>query len=422
MAIIALSGAALLGPAGPSAAEDTLAALMRRTLAQNAEVGAARAQVAAAMGRLVQAGLWPNPRLGLSNENGVDASYARSIGITQEFPIAGRIGRSQDVARVDVARALAEVNEAERQLIGRLVSTYYAVVALNQKLAVTDRLIAVQKSLVDASSARSKAGEVSALDVNAATLEFERLSQQRKVLAAERIAKLRMLGGLVGLDPQSLLDIKAVSLPIVRLPSVSVLTQQALERRPDLRLLELSAHRAAAEQALARASAWEDWSVSVGVRRDKIVVEGASPQTPDNSLMLSLSVPLPLFNRNQGTLDVAAADELTARQRAAALILRIKNEVAGEYEQAIILLQVATQFKTRDLPLAEHTAALARDAYNKGQLSMSELVQIEREEISINSSYLDTLAQYLAVLASLRLATAADAQVMTHLEQRGNVR
>jgi len=415
--IVALACTSLLACTAAFAAGRTLDELMRRAVVQNADIKAARAQVAAAVGRLKQAGLWPNPRLGLSNENSADGAYARSVAVSQDFPIAGRIGTAQNVARVDVARALAEVNEAERKLLGDVLSTYFEVMALDQKLAVRDRLISIQQTLVDASAARNKTGEVSELDVNAAMLELERLREEHTVFAAERVAKLRTLAGLVALDSDVPLNVITEAPPLAGLPALSKLTDRALERRPDLRLLELSANRALAEQGLARASAWEDWTVSLGARQDKLVVEGAPPQRADKSLMLTLTVPLPLFNQNQGTIAVAVADEVTARERANALELRIKNEVAGEYGQATALLDVAKQFNVRALPLAQRTAALARDAYSKGQLSMTEVVQIERQEIDINTSYIDALAQYLTVISNLRTSTVAYAPIMTHLEQ-----
>jgi len=415
VAILAVAAAWLLLCNVTSAAGSTLDQLMRRALIQNPDIGAARSQVAAAMGRLEQAGLWPNPKLRLSNENSADGAYTRSIAVSQDFPIAGRIGSAQNVARVDVARALAEVNEAGRKLLGEVLSTYFEIMALDQKLAVRDRLLAIQQSLVDASSARNKAGEVSELDVDTSTLELERLRQERTVFAAQRLAKLRTLAGLVGLDSNAPLNVTTGSPPLAGLPALSTLTGRTLAWRPDLRLLELAANRAIAEQALAQASAWEDWNVSLGAGRDKLVVEGAPPQRPDNSIMLTLSVPLPLFNRNQGTMAAAVADELTAREKAAALRLRIKNEVAGDYGQAVALFNVLTEFKARTLPLAQRTAALARDAYGKGQLSMPEVVQIERQEININTSYIEALAQYLTVIANLRTITVAYVSMLTHL-------
>ena len=74
LAMATLAGASLLPCTFAAAAERTLDQLMRRAVVESPDIKAARAQVDAAVGRLEQAGLWPNPRLGLSNESGADGS------------------------------------------------------------------------------------------------------------------------------------------------------------------------------------------------------------------------------------------------------------------------------------------------------------------------------------------------------------
>jgi len=419
---LAIFAVAILTPLNAFAATDnSLDKLMRAAIVQNHDLKAARSQIDAAMGRLKQAGLWPNPRLELSNETGApfnnDGAYSRSVAFAQEFPISGRIGRAQDVARVDVARALAELNEAERKLLGDIAVAYNSIVAIDQRLAVRDRLIALESSLVSASSARYKAGEVSALDVNSATLELERLRQERIILSADRAGKLKTLAGLVGLGADAPLTVDADLPSLSDLASLQDLTNQALARRPDLRLLALSASRAEAEIALARASAWADWSVSLGIRRDRLFVTGVPRQPSDNALMMTLSIPFPLFNANEGTQAAAAADEVTAREQGEALRLRIENEVAGEYARITALSDVVRQYANRALPLSERNSALARDSYRNGQLSMSEVVQAMRLELDLNNSYLDAIAQYLTALAELNASTVAGVSMMTHPEE-----
>lgn len=417
MLLVAASTLTLLsGPA--SAVGVTLQQLMREALAHNHDLVAARAQVDAALGRLTQAGLRPNPRLNLSTESdqffGNEGEYARSIGVTQEFPITGRLARARDVARVDVARALAEVNEAERRLLGDIATAYYAVIALDQKIALRDRLIHIDESLVRDSADRQKAGEVSALDVNTATLELERLRQEFTVLTGERGAALKALAGIVGYAPDATPEINTTPPTAATPPPLAQLTERALSQRTDLRLLALAADRAQAEVLLAQASAWEDWGVSLGIRQDKLVV--GNPVTPsvNKALMLSLSIPLPLFNRNQGTRAAAVAEERTARERGLALQIRIGNEVAGLHEQVTRLLTALNSYTEHTLPLSRRNTELAREAYRNGQLSIADVVQAERQENDLNAGYADTLDQYLRALAELNTATMADAPLMTH--------
>lgn len=396
----------------------TLDELMRETLANNHDLAAARAQVDAAFGRLTQAGLMPNPRLELTNESdqpfGNEGEYTRSIGLTQEFPITGRLARARDVAGVDVARALAEVNEAERRLLGEIAASYYEVIALDQRIALRERLIRIDESLVSVSADRQKAGEVSELDVNTATLELERLRQERAVLTGERVAALKTLAGIAGYAADATPTIDTTPPAIVPPPPLPQLTEQALDRRTDLRLLALAADRAQAELLLARASAWEDWSVSLGVRQDKLAISGAPGQPADKALMLGLAIPLPLFNRNQGSRAAAVAEATAAQEQGVALRLRIGNEVAGLHEQVSTLQTALNSYTQRTLPLSRRNTELAHDAYGNGQLSIADVVQAERQENDLNSGYADTLAQYLRALAALNAATVADAALMTH--------
>jgi cobalt-zinc-cadmium efflux system outer membrane protein len=401
-----------------SAAGLTLPELMREALAHNHDLGAARAQVEAAMGRLTQAGLRPNPRLNLGNESdqifGNEGEYSRSIGVTQDFPITGRLARARDVARVDVARALTEVNEAERRLLGDIATAYYAVIALDQRIAVRERLIRIDQSLVTVSAERQKAGEVSELDVNTATLELERLRQERTVLTGERAAALKTLAGIVGYAAQATPEINTTVPEVAAPPPLAQLTEQALSRRTDLRLLALAADRAQAEAVLAQASAWEDWGVSLGIRQDKLVVGNPVAPSVNKALMLSLSIPLPLFNRNQGNRTAAVAEERTAREQSLALQLRIGNEVAALHEQLTRLLTALNSYTEHTLPLSRRNTELARDAYRSGQLSITDVVQAERQENDLNAGYADALGQYLRTLAELNAATVGYAPLMTH--------
>ena len=417
---VALVAAGSLGVMSwPAAAAGlTLHDLMREALAHNHDLGAARAQVDAAFGRLTQAGLRPNPRLNLGDESdrffGNDGAYSRSIGVTQDFPITGRLARARDVAGVDVARALAEVNEAERKLLGDLEVSYYGIVALDQRIALRERLIAIDDSLVKVSADRQRAGEVSELDVNTATLELERLRQEHAVLTGERGAAIKALAGLVGYaaDATPLID---TAPPAIASPQpLPQLTEQALNRRPDLRLLALAADRAEAEVLLARASAWEDWSVSLGIRQDRLFVLGAPGQPADKALMLTVAIPLPLFNRNQGASAAAVADATTAREQGMALQLRIQNQVAGLHEQLSRLVTALNSYTQRTLPLGRRNTELARDAYRNGQLSIADVVQAERQENDLNGSYADTFGEYLRAMGELNTATVADAPLMSH--------
>ncbi|MEQ1866231.1 MAG: TolC family protein, partial [Micropepsaceae bacterium] len=197
-------------------------------------------------------------------------------------------------------------------------------------------------------------------------------------------------------------------------PSADELVAQAVERRPDLRLLGLAANRAEAERALASASAWEDWNVSLGVTRDRLAIEGLPRQPSDDTLTMALTIPLPLLNRNEGTRDAAAADKIVAQEELVALHQRIENEVVGSREQLTQLVTAVDVYEKEALPLARKNSALARDAYRKGQIAISDVVQAERQEKDVATTYTDALAKYFKGIVALETATVEHADLMTH--------
>lgn len=416
--LLLLFGNAMAGRAA-SASETKLDrdGVVRLALVRNHDLQAARAQVKAALGRLQQAGLWPSPRLELNNDTdrpfANEGGYARSVGLSQEFPISGRLSLAEDVARVDVALALAEVNEAERKLIGDVASTYFDIVVIDQKLQMRDDLIRSVTNLEAASRARFRAGEVSELDVNAATLELLRLKQDRALLVGERAATLRALAGAVGLDAAEALILDTAAAPIKAIDNSPASVGQAIERRPDLRLLNLSANRAEAENALASASAWEDWNLSLGVRRDRLVIQGLPRQQADDVLTMTLSIPIPLVNRNQGTQNAATAEKEASLEKAIALRQRIENEVIGLLEQLTQLLGTVKAYEAEALPLSRKNSELARAAYHNGQISIVDVVQAERQEKDVGANYADALSQYFHKIVLLDTAMVSNAELMT---------
>ena len=409
--VIFLAGSTLLSGVTQlaTAAGMTLPQAVDIAVQSNKDLQAARYAVEQARARLLQAGLPPNPRLDIAARNdllfGNKGEYTASVGISQQFPVAGRIARQKEVARVDVALALAEIRQAELKLAGDVTSGFYRVLALNRQIEVRERLIDADQKLVLGTRNRFKAAEVSELDVNAAQLELQRLTQERALLLSQRMTQLTLLNQLLGRSATQAIEVDDTLPSSEALPSLTDQQRQALAVRPDLRFALLNADRAQADQALARAQRWEDWTVGVGLEQGRQVIDGAPPQGTNRALGISLSIPLPLLNKNQGRIAEAAAAGNQADARIEALKLSISNEVASAYAEAQRLQQAVSAYQGSMLALSARNVRLAQQGYNQGLISIVEVVQAQRQQGELNMAYLNTLDQYLQSLARLRIAT-----------------
>ncbi|MEO8003162.1 MAG: TolC family protein [Arenimonas sp.] len=375
----------------------------------NKDLQAARYAVDIAEARLVQAGLRSNPRLDLSASNdrlfGNEGEYSNAVGISQEFPIAGRLLRQKDVARVDIALAEVEIAEAERRIAGDIASKAYRFVVIEQQVMSLNTLIGIEEKLARTTRDRFKAAEVSELDVNTVQLDIQRLVQERVQLQNEQQSILVSLNTFLGRPATMTLSISEPLPKTIALPNLEQLQQQAFELRPDLRGAMLTIDRADAEKKLATSLRWQDWSVGLEFSQDKQVITGVPPQGSSRAIGISVSIPLPLFNKSQGLLAEAAANREQAQVRVEALRLSIASEVSGIHAEVARLEHSLLQYRKNIFPISERNVRLAQQGYSQGLIPVFEVVQAQRQQTELNAQYLGTLDQFLQALSRMHTAT-----------------
>lgn len=406
--VVILAGTVLLGSVSPAANAAGLALdeVIKIAMQNNKDLQAARYVVDAARARLLQAGLPANPRLELAARSGFlfnnNGEYSISVGFSQQFPVAGRIARQKDVAQVDVDLASAEIKVAERKLAGEVAATFYRLVVLDKQIQERESLIGVDKKLVKLTRNRLKAAEVSELDVSTARIELARLQQERTLLQNQQVTQLALLNQLLGRSAAQPLELDDSLAKAQPLPGLAELQQRALSLRPDLRIESLRLERAHADKELARAQRWEDWTVGVGVEQSRLSITGAPSQDTERALGVTLSIPLPWRNQNQGRIAEAIAAGTQATARMEALTLSISNAVASAYGESERLKAALQEYEHGILPVADRNVSLSQQAYGLGQIPIFSVVQAQRQHTDAHVAYLNTLDQYLQVLVSLR--------------------
>lgn len=402
-----------LSSAAPAQAAETAAldlpTLLATALRDNKDLQAARGALAIGQARLQQAGVRENPTLELGLQSdflfGHDGVNSQSVGVSQSFPVAGRLRRQQDVARVDIALAEAEIADGERKLAGAVMLDAWRWALLDRRLAGIQARQQAQAELLRTARDRFRAAEVSELDVNSARIEQQRLQQEQDQTEGGRDALRMDLNLRMGRADSTPLALH-VELPDRRtLPEMAPAQQDALRQRADLRAALLTADRAAAEKALAQASRWQDWTLGLSVSQDHQVILGAPEQGRDRVIGLSLSIPLPVHDRQQGRIAEAEATRDQALARVEALRLAIGNEVAAAHARASREAAALAQFDSDLLPAGAANVKLAQQGYRQGLLPLIERVQIQRQQTELEADYLARLDNYLQALAEFRTAT-----------------
>ncbi|MEO8438894.1 MAG: TolC family protein [Spartobacteria bacterium] len=399
----------LAGTSGPVSAI-TLDQAVEQALANNLDLRAAYYNLEIGRGKLIQAGLWPNPELEFAGNterpfsSGNERTY--SSGFSQAFPISGRLAKAKRVARVDVAQAAWEIRNRERLLIGDVEKDFLAALVLRRQIAVREDVKGINQDLLNISEARLKRAEVSEVDVNLARTEVQRLQLENDLVRAELEARLVTLRQKLGLTPAAPLALEGdLDQLIARFRERG--GDLSLTLRPDLRQVELGVDRAQAEIALARAEAWEDWRVGLDYASDRVVDDPNGLRT-DQFLGLKLAIPLPLWNRNQGRIYSQKATALQARQETEALRLTIQSEIAAAAARVAQLKEAARLYSGSILPLYNRNIDLLKQGYSQGLAEFSQLVQTQNQQALLRITYFDAQTRYAEALIDLETAAATN--------------
>ena len=390
-----------------------------RALAQraNPELLATRVDTMIARGALRQAGIGRfNPSADLLAARGGNGAEA---GVSQELELFGQRSVRLSVGRASYARASASVANATRLTLGEVERAFYRLAFSSRRTALADEVLALNERLQDIAQRQLSAGEISRLDLNLVTIERGR-SRARALAARRDEARIAAdFGRSLGVAPGTTIVAEVGDIPSTSagdtteasrakaqsrreraVLSIDSLTIAALAHRPDLAEREAARREASANESLARREALPNL----------IARAAAEPRADGTGRVLrpGVGLTLPFLNRNQGTVQAQRAATRQAELERAALITRVRTEVAtavATYRSAT--LEVET-LETTVLTPARQNRQLVEIAYREGKVGLPVLLLIRNQAIDAELEYWDAWLESREALAALSEATGAN--------------
>jgi len=378
---------------------------LRMFVENNFQLLVAKYGIQAAKAQQVTAGLFINPEfsVGLFSSVTQGCTPARCGGVmpqvSQLFLIAGKRGYRIESASLGTAGAEAEFEDAVRQLSFAVKDAYFRAKVIRDHLEVDQRIKArilnlIQETSADHSSAISARKRIR-LELLGVQTEREVIKDIREL--GEATLDLRIL---LGLPPETILDLTT---PLVYRrvePDIRAIRTSVIDSRPDLRAKRLLQAQRKTEIRLARALQYPDPMVGVGV-----MLQG--PQGPDNQQQwnVGVSVPLPIFDRNQGGILQAETAFQVAEVDYRQAEMTARNELERAYHRFLESRRLVEVYQTGILDRALTLLTMAQQEREKGQLGILELVDAARAAHETKEDYLDALFSYQRAI--FRLENAA---------------
>lgn len=366
------AGAALVG--NPALAQHAWEARVREALA-------------------LQADLRPNPALSIEVENlggtgtrsGVEQTET-TIGLSQVVLLGGKRTRRRELANIrsDLARWDYEV--ARVAVLTATAKAFAATLAAQQRLVLLDDLDRAAATAVEAASAQVAAGAAPAAarsraEVLRLAIQLDR-QQASRALAASRVA----LSSTWGTTAPQFAEVQGDLYGGVVAPPPLDSLEARTESNPDLARWATELAEREAAVSVERAGGTPDPTIGLGGRH--------YAQGDDASLVLSVSMPLPVFDRNQGNVLAAARDVHKARAQKASVALSVRAELAMRYQDLVAAHEQADALRTSTLPAARLAFEETRDGYQRGVFGYIDVLDAQRTLYQLQVREIDVLADY----------------------------
>ncbi|MFH1688267.1 MAG: TolC family protein [bacterium] len=361
-------------------------------------------QEQAMQGELRQALLWPNPELQTEFEE-VDwdapgfSESEFSLTLSQEFELLGQRSARKQLARSQIEATKQQSRLEAFDLFLKTKEQFYAVAHAQVLAILADSSAALMQEMVDNISGRIEKGAAPQSELLLARLELQEAElEQHEALQELTAAREELAGSYQGQAAQAKVicgDEPALESVLEALPRLSEWADFSRS------LLQLQSDSAVAEaqRKLASAEARPSFTLSAGYRHFQ--ADGSS------SLLFGIGLPLPLFDRNQGsragldnTLRSIQLRQQNARLQAAATLhagcTRLQSLVSRHGMLDTLLI-----------PTAQQIYSSLHDEYSAGRIPFTNLLQARRSLMNLRSGHNDILLDIRRQIIELEHATGA---------------
>ena len=399
-----------MSPARPR--EVTLQEALLLAQSNNKLLEAARIRVEEARGDLTTASilLIDNPEVGLvagprrSDVPGAEDSTDVGVGLEQRFEIAGQRRHRIRKSEANLAAAGAAAAEVGRVVELAAATAFWQALAADRYVSLLEDSRSLASDLYETSRLRLEHGEATPLALNTARVRLAEAERRLASAKAQRTSAALRLAEVMALPLSDALVVKG-SFPEARATeSEEALVARALATRPDLSTRDHQVVAAEEDAGLASAEAWPDLTLGVSYEEEE----------DDRITLAGLTIPLPLFRRNQGERQRTQAVVRRLNAERDAVRLAIESEVRrthADYQQA---RQSVHLYDTEVLQALEESLGLLQKALEAGEVGLPEVILVQREVLDGREGYLS--AKLDLALAHARLQ-AATQQSQTNTEQ-----
>ena len=363
----------------------------------------------------ITANLRPNPDFTLTAD-GTQITPSHSVwkpfagtlitpGVSYLFERRHKRGLRYQAAREGTAIGVAQESDTERTLLFNLRSAFVGILQAKAVVKVSQENLEYYDHVLKISRDRYEAGDIAQIDLD--RLELQRLqyeSDLQNALVNLRTTKINLLALLDDRRPVDSFDVDGPFDFREDLLPLDDYRKDALDTRPDLRAAVLTVKQAKTNYELAEANGSTDPTISVWFTHN------GSFNNPDalNTIGASVSVPLRVFDRNQGEKLRTKIDMDRSEKLRQGTETTVYSDVDSAYATVSSNITLLKPYKQKYLAQAVRVRDTVFFSYQHGGAALLDFLNAENDYRAVQLSYVNLVGSYLTAAAQLNQAVGRE--------------
>ncbi len=363
----------------------------------NPALATSKLELGAAEARLKQEGLWDNPTFTAESENfsGDNPGFSRTentFWLSQPLLLGGKRDFRKKIALGELEIVQLSHDARRRYLIQSVEEAVYDMLLAQEMMELARQAEEIAR---DVYKAKESISEDEYSQEVLISIEIELSEAEMDVLNAEKDLKIarRQLALLLGENELFPGECRETLEREYKIPEYSQLKNCLLSKNPEILVHTVREEQGTNLLRYAKSERIPDVELSVGVRQFN--------EDDTYSFVSGISLPLPLFNRNQGGIQEALINQKKLEVEKNAEINSLSLELDEHYRTFTLLEKEITVFKERILPKAEEMLKKIMEGYEKKEIPYIGVLEARRKHIETQKKYIETLRDFNAIIAHL---------------------
>ena len=387
----------------------TLAKALALTLEHSPELSAFSWDIRSAEARVIQARLIPNPEIGFEGENLNELSsksgneMQNTLQLSQLIELGGKRKFRVREAQFDRESTRWDYQVKRLEVLKQTSTAYIDVLAAQENVQLAEEGLAIAEAAVPAIQKRLEAGKASDVEmvrtntaVASARIELE---QAKRELQTARLNLAAQWGEKKAVFPAAVGNLEQVS----KLPPLESLNAK-LHGSPNLARWATERVKREATLNVVRAEAKPDLTLEAGPR----VIQS---HPVDVTFVAGFSVPLPLWNRNQGRIAEAEANVAKVADERTAAETRAYADLNEAYQTLARAAEEVRILRESVLPGAKSALGQITEGYSAGRFGQLDVLDAQRSFNETRTQYVKALADYHKAQAQIDALTAVPVEL-----------